>query len=326
MAQNPGSSEKSERVIEIDVSPELSLEDIDEALAEEDPDFLAKIGEIAADKTLTMAELILNDDQQALDDEKARWSRLGKVGRTLSQVIPFLPILTLKIRKTGRVASDRLTAGKIHLANFVYYIRTVGFAKAKAQLVEFRVSTQEGVGSWQKFIGRLPLWRKLLFLTTILLTVFTALFVYRVSTKGIVLQGEELFITSLETVADKVYDYDPVTESEPFYENLKGESNLLLIQKMVVNIKKSKNSGPGPMAAFEFYIEGYAPEAIIEFKDREVEFRDLVQRSIEEFTFDQLESGEGKRELCLRLQKVINSKLSTAQLKKVFIKTAIIKP
>lgn len=60
------------------------------------------------------------------------------------------------------------------------------------------------------------------FLTTILLTVFTALFVYRVSTKGIVLQGEELFITSLETVADKVYDYDPVTESEPFYENLKG--------------------------------------------------------------------------------------------------------
>lgn len=80
------------------------------------------------------------------------------------------------------------------------------------------------------------------------------------------------------------------------------------------------------MAAFEFYIEGYAPEAIIEFKDREVEFRDLVQRSIEEFTFDQLESGEGKRELCLRLQKVINSKLSTAQLKKVFIKTAIIKP
>lgn len=80
------------------------------------------------------------------------------------------------------------------------------------------------------------------------------------------------------------------------------------------------------MGAYEFYLEGMVPEVVIEIKDREVEIRDLMQRVLEEFNFDQAESAEGKLLINEKLKKEVNAKLTTGKLKQVWIKTAIVKP
>jgi flagellar basal body-associated protein FliL len=95
---------------------------------------------------------------------------------------------------------------------------------------------------------------------------------------------------------------------------------------MVVNIQPSESSGPNPMAAYEFSLEGNSTEVLIEIKDREVELRDLMYRTIEDFTFEQADSPEGKELLTEKLRKEVNMVLTQGKIRKVWIKTAIVKP
>lgn len=80
------------------------------------------------------------------------------------------------------------------------------------------------------------------------------------------------------------------------------------------------------MAAFEFYVEGTVSEVLVEIKDREYEVEDLFLRTIEEMTYDQLTTPEGKRVLCDRLRREVNKVLTTGFVRRIFIKTAILKP
>ena len=273
-----------------------------------------------------MAELILTSHEQAIMDERERLKNLGKTGRIFLTIFPFLPRLILLKRKLLIITNNWFLAKKITITNFFYFLRTQGIILLLKKLKQLWQNIWNLYLDFSNFFNRLSFWRKSLLLGTFILTIFTGIFVYRSWTHGVISKGEDLFIQSFEKVADKVYTYDSATDSEPFYENLRSESNVFMIPKLVVNIKKSKNSKDNPMAAFEFIVEGWTPEAILEFKHREVEFRDLIQRTIEEFTFDQLESSEGKKVMCQQIQKAVNSKLATGQLKRVLIKTAIVKP
>ncbi len=90
------------------------------------------------------------------------------------------------------------------------------------------------------------------------------------------------------------------------------------MQKMTVNLRRSSESGPNPMGAFEFYVEGAASEVVVEIKDREPEMEDLFSRTIEDMTFDQVASGEGKKLLCDRLRKELNKVLTKGYVRRVF--------
>jgi flagellar basal body-associated protein FliL len=80
------------------------------------------------------------------------------------------------------------------------------------------------------------------------------------------------------------------------------------------------------MGAFEFYLEGEDSEVIVEVKDREVEIRDRMQRTLEEFTFDQAADADGKKMIVDKLKKEINQSLSTGKIRKIWFKTVVIKP
>lgn len=95
---------------------------------------------------------------------------------------------------------------------------------------------------------------------------------------------------------------------------------------MTVNIKRSQSSGPNPMASLDFYAEGTASDVMVEIKDREAEVRDLLQRTIEEMSFDQISSGEGKQLLCDKMRKEVNRILTKGKIRKFYIKTALVKP
>ena len=135
-----------------------------------------------------------------------------------------------------------------------------------------------------------------------------------------------LFLRSYAELNADVMTYNPLSEAEPFYDNPRFAKNLITMTKMVTNLKPSENSGPNPMIAVELSVEGMSAEAIIEIKDREAEFKDILLRKAEEFSYDELSSTEGKKKLLEKFTEVINSNLSQGQVRRTMLKSFITKP
>jgi flagellar basal body-associated protein FliL len=167
---------------------------------------------------------------------------------------------------------------------------------------------------------------KIITVCLILVGALTAAFIYRSFTSGVLPDDKEYLMASLEEWSVQSFKYDPETEMDSFYDSPRTIQNIMSLPKMVVNLHPSETSGPNPMAALEFFLEGLSPEAIVEVKDREAEIRDLFQRTIEEMTYGELESTEGKQQLAEKLRQALNAHLTKGKIRRVFFKEAVIKP
>lgn len=137
---------------------------------------------------------------------------------------------------------------------------------------------------------------------------------------------QNLFLNSFAEIGTEVKDYNPNTETEAFYDNPRFSKNLITISSMHVNVKPSENSGNNPMLALEVTAEGLSTDAIVEIKDREAEFKDMLLRLTEDKTYDELSETEGKQLLCEQYRDVLNANLTKGQVRRVLLKSFIIKP
>lgn len=136
----------------------------------------------------------------------------------------------------------------------------------------------------------------------------------------------QLFLTSYANLGLPVQDYDMLETVEPFYDNVRFSKNIMSLIKMTANLRPSENSSNNPMISFEIVIQGVSNDPIIEIKDREAEFRDLVLRVTEDFTYDDLTTGNGKQNLAEAILSKINANLTDGQVRKVYYKNIVIKP
>gem|GEM_PF-4194018 len=137
---------------------------------------------------------------------------------------------------------------------------------------------------------------------------------------------QNLFLNSFAELGADLKEFNPNTDVEPFYDNIRFEKNLITISAMNVNIKNSENSGSNPMLSIQITAEGLSIDAIIEVKDREAEFKDLLLRLTEEKTYDELTETEGKQLLCEQYRDLLNTYLTRGQVRRVLLKSFIIKP
>ncbi len=140
-----------------------------------------------------------------------------------------------------------------------------------------------------------------------------------------ILFSKGLFLRSYAEWDSKVFSYNTVNEVELFYDNPRFAKNLMTMTKMFANIKSSENSGLNPMLAIEISVEGMSSEAIIELKDREAEFKDFLLREAEDFSYDELITAEGKKNLLLKFQNMLNANLTQGQVRRVLLKSFILK-
>lgn len=138
--------------------------------------------------------------------------------------------------------------------------------------------------------------------------------------------NDRLFLHSYAELGAEVQTYNPLTEAEMLYDNPRFAKNVVTMSKMLANIKRSEDSGANPMVSLELNIEGTSSEATIEIKDREAEFKDLLLREAEGFTYNQLELPEGKRELLDKFKNAMNEHLTQGQVRRVLIRSFILKP
>ncbi|PIS10251.1 MAG: hypothetical protein COT73_10240 [Bdellovibrio sp. CG10_big_fil_rev_8_21_14_0_10_47_8] len=282
--------------ISVAVTEDMTAEELDQLLTEDDPSFLQSMQGISQDKNLTMPEIVIPPE------EESRLKRIKFRGRMILRAI------------------------WIWSKNFAYFMATEGKAKTLGRMKAWIAGKLDDFSEARRNFRYLSIKLKLAFLGILILVAGTGFFIYRSWTHGVLKSQDQLFIHSLENVAGKVFEYDPETELEPFYENLRVSGNTYLLPKMVVNLRRSAQSGRNPMGAFEFYVEGMIPEVVVEVKDREVEIRDLMQRVLEELTFDQVASVDGKKLMAEKLKKELNAVLTTGKIKQVWIKTLIVKP
>lgn len=134
------------------------------------------------------------------------------------------------------------------------------------------------------------------------------------------------YLTSFAEWNNQIIDYNPNSETQSFFENPRMTKNIIELKKMTVNIRPSINSGSNPMLAFELNIEGDSREVVVEIKDREAEFLDLILRIAEGFSYDELEEARGKQQMSEQILDGINTQLSRGQIRKVYYASIILKP
>jgi flagellar basal body-associated protein FliL len=296
----------------------LSIEDLD-ALLSEDEEFTRSLSQLGPNEEIMMG---LDEDDFAIpqdfSEERDYWKKArGRRGR-IYRVFPPIFVFSF-IWRTLRMKYGEF---KVRALDFVINCGPNTLKLIKRVVHETRESISEAMRSFRYFK---PL-KKLAVFGLIFLVIGSAFVVYRVSTKGLLPAPEELFIGSMEDWSQQKFSYSPETESEAFYESTHNTQNMISLTKMVVNLKRSAGSGPNPMAAFEFYVEGTAADVLVEIKDREGEVRDLFQRNMEDMNYDQVSSPEGKQLLTEKLRKEVNKILSKGKVRRVYIKTVLIKP
>ena len=299
----------------------MSLDDLDSVIAQTDPEFLNSLGSIGPEIDQEIyAEGA--DLQFSLQDELKLWENDGKLKKLTLKIFPFIPSLSYKL-KMKRTAL-RISFREYRVA-FVHGIKNLpkailGFLKARIASLKHLLS--DGMTAFKAY----SLKQKMAFVGLVVASILAIVFLQKMFTKGIVPDEKNLFLGSLSEWSQQAYNYDANTQLESFYESTRMTQNILLLRKMIVNIRPSSESGSNPMGAFEFFVEGTVSEVVVEVKDREAEITDLFRRTISEMTFDQISSGEGKQLLCERLRNEMNTVLTKGLVRRVFIKNAIVKP
>lgn len=125
------------------------------------------------------------------------------------------------------------------------------------------------------------------------------------------------FLKSFKEVADSETEIDAEEGGEDILSPLRHPEYAVLLPRIIANLKPPSPSR-SPMVALELYIEATNQDCAIEIKDRRVEIKDLIQRTLEETTFEQLENHEGKERFKIHLRLALNKILNKGRAKRVF--------
>lgn len=287
------------QVKKFEVEPGLmSLEDLDKVIADVDPESLKTIegvkelGAVIDNQTIEMLQLDDYLDEASLKKNKIREFKLKMA----------LFWVWLK----GRIVEiSKSTA-----------LRTVANLKQKNE--QFKVAKQ-AYRHW-------PVKSKLSLVGGVALFFLALVYGYLALVKKKFDGKEELFMPSLLSWSNKTWNMSEETSIESFYNTTRIPKNIFNLKRMVVNIKSSENSGPNPMVAYEFSLEGNSTEVLIEIKDREGEIIDKVQRVIEEYSFDELNGPDGKKVVEEKVRSAINRVLTLGKIRYVYVVGVIFKP
>ena len=270
---------------------EMSDKDIDQFILDNDPEFFKEMEEISADKSLGFAEIEIEKQRANITHRLRQWiwsHWIRLISLSVDSVTGLFFFVLKKIKKSAVESKDSL---KLSLERFQALSK-------KSQMI------------------------------------FVALVVSSVSTVtglGILFKSKRLFkvdnrfIINMEELSKERYEYVEKSEKEPFFENIRATPNIFLIQKSVINLRPSAES-PNPMAAFDLLVEGYTAEVINEIKLREGHFRDLIHSLSSQYTFEEVASPEGKKDICAAILTMLNKNLRNGQIKSVRFKTIILKP
>ena len=289
-----------------------SSPDIDAVLAAEDPNFAESMKALRAEGNAEGAADIESLDLDGLEAlPPTGWKA---VFYWIRHPIKGLKALAARLSGLG----ERLKGLTLPRLKEAGAAATQG---AKSAALSSVASAKQG---FKSFLA-LPPKSKLLVGSVIALAIL-AFFVTKAVMSGRYLPSlEAKFIRSMEEIADAKFTYGEDEKMEEFTDPLHHPEHVVTLEKLVVNLRPGAD-GTNPMGVFEFFVEMSTHEGAVELKDREVEIRDTVSRTIEQMRYEELTTPDGKNKLKIVLRKNLNDFLSKGRVRRVFLKTIILKP
>lgn len=304
---------------------EISLEDIDTILDQEDPTFNKQLEVISADPDLKGADLeslTVNEDDLVTEDQKQ------EKAKELSERFPIVFV----ILKPLRLIKDYFKRRLIALRNQILLLisRTIAFFRNDfIDLVKYWISLLLAVlRKVAKAIGivlALPTKTKFVILAMVGLA-GGAGFLLLSSLKGnYFFNWDDGMLREFSQVADHTYKFSNNEPWEKLYSAFPQPEHSVILQKIVVNLVRV-NPNENPMLAFKVFLVADSQSTAIEIKDREKEILDHLARAAEGFTYAELITIEGKDRLKNGLKEEANKILNQGEVSQVNIDTFILKP
>ena len=295
-----------------------SVANIDKVLAVEDPGFTQELDAIKAAGVTPEADIKVDSDVELIvDREKTEqaakgfkklklvllvrpWRRFVIALMQVKAVVPWLKETALPATKAGAIKS---------------------FAATKTGATWLLAKTKIGLG----WFSKQPRTSKFLIVAVAILAV-GAVYMTRVAIRGSFLPTlERDFLYSFATGADATYKFEEGEAWQDLNDPLLHPEHIVLLERLVVNLK-NPGDGRNPMALLDLYVEGGSQDAAIEIKARDAEVRDMVLRTMEQMSYDELVTETGKSKLKVFLRKNLNDMITKGRVRRLFIKSIILKP
>lgn len=290
----------------------LSHDEIDAILIEEDPSLATQMDEIRSVPI-----------EPSKDVEGAPLLEELPAGKKVS----FRQWVGLQFLKLGAVLRGARELIILSIKDSKGVLREI-MVRTKNALLGIARNQKAKIGAGLKWILSRSLAQKAALLLA-LVTIVGLGFVVSRTLKGTLLpKTEKVWVASFSELADGTFTYSQTGAFEDFNDPLLHPEFVVLIERVVVNLARtpeaSENSNP--MAAFELYLQTDSQESAIEIKDRNVEVRDAIGRSVEKMTYPELADEDGKTKLKLLIRKDLNEKLTRGKVRRVFFKTIVLNP
>jgi len=305
----------------------ISLEDLDQIIAEEDPEFSQQMKQISEDDDLKKADLeVMNLDEnvegEVAEEEKStfidKYPRLKKL---------INPLFKIKAFATSGILSlvDRFTDG---IMNSFYWLKKDSPAKLKELLGQSK--------KWLKIIVdkvklRIDLWKKvpkrqkLGYFASVVAILAVGVLVKSTLHEGWLPEITHPLLKSLEKPAEYVRAYDVKKDVVRLYDAFPQPEDFFQLPKIVVNLRRVRPY-ENPMAAAEVYLEVDSNETAVELKDRVKQVLDVLERTVEGFSYGEIRSISGKAKLKANIRYNINEILNQGRVTKVYVRNLILKP
>ena len=304
----------------------ISLDDLDSLLAEEDPEFADEMQKMSEDEELRNAEVEVVDfehpDEEIQEEPKKTFiEKHPKLGKVIQPLKNFHAKIKQKIRAGINNAYRKFHESILWLKNDF-----PGFAKQQLQnSKDFAKKSAENIKKTQARYKALPKRTKWGMYTTVFFAITVGVVIYISIQKSWIPALSEPLYTSLEEVADEVSEGGSNEYLKSLYQAFPQQEHFVQLDKAVVNLKRTNNYTI-PMAAMEFYLELDSTDTAIEIKDREKQVIDSIQRTVEQFTYEELRTKPGISKMKAAVRYGINTLLNQGRVNKVHLKTFIIKP
>jgi flagellar basal body-associated protein FliL len=208
-------------------------------------------------------------------------------------------------------------------SSLIYFVKETGPLYAKKGIAGLK----SGIHTTTETLGKVKTFSKIQKAVLGVIIIGSGLLFYvlfKLATTGLIKDDEKLFVRTMEELSTQKFVYD-AENVEDFYNSPRVSQNIMSLRRIVVNIQRSKNSGVNPMGAFEFFLQGNSSDVMVEIKDREAELLDLFQNQIRTFSYDELDTVEGKRRMLEKLTREINEILTKGKITQIYFKNFVIK-
>jgi flagellar basal body-associated protein FliL len=302
----------------------ISLDDLDVILAKEDPGFVQEMTAISQDQSLKNIEVEISQFDN-LDEDKTIEESSSETKEQNQKSIGRIR----KVFKTALVGfQKKINEVRLKAKTYITEFFKITIPKTSQlfwkNLKDFITLSLEKILYFKNKWVDLPTKLKKGLLTSFLFSIILMIAIYFSIKNNWIPQISQPMITSL---ASRAQNEHRVGENESWFEVYRAfpqKEYFILLDKVVVNLKR-QNSFENPMTVIEFYLELDSHDTAVEIEDRKVEILDMAQRTVEEFTYEEISSKTGILRLKSNLRSEINNVLNQGRVLKVYINTIVTK-